>query len=120
MSKWNSAEQIMERHFAKSFIEWLDVINNDGTSCLFIHECFMKVENIYCLTGSPKAGLTLSGFSSGGSGQDDTSAKATLRRESNRGMARSEFTTPDRESWSLTSNKVSSTEWSYNREDMTL
>ncbi|TNN62690.1 hypothetical protein EYF80_027131 [Liparis tanakae] len=52
----------------------------------------------------------------GGSGQDDTSAKATLRRESNKGTARSEFTTPERESWSLTSNRVSSTDWSYRPE----
>lgn len=56
--------------------------------------------------------LTLSGFSSGSSAVDDTSASATLRRESNKGMARSEFTTPERESWSRTSSSISSTDWS--------
>lgn len=47
------------------------------------------------------------------SGLQNISASATRSKESNRGTASSEFTTPDRESRSLTSHRVSSTDCSY-------
>lgn len=55
--------------------------------------------------------LTLSTFSSGVSGPPQTCAWATWSRALNSGMARSEPTKPERDSWPLTSASVSSTVW---------